>query len=178
MEVEANQFAALLLMPPPLWRRSLELLRDPSLEQVTDLAREYMVSKEAAARAFVEYHAESIAIVIARHGKIERIYRSFQRFPALCVDTGSDVPRSSLFHRLRPELGRASDMLETRTQFWLETEWGKPMPMLCEQVAFQQNGFAMILLWAEQLEEDDHEDNLTSAQRYKDRMARWGGHRS
>lgn len=178
MEVEANQFSALLLMPPPLWRKSLERFRDPSLDQINELSREYLVSKEAAARSFVDYHSESIAIVVARHGTIERIYRPLQRFPALCVEKGHKVPRSSLFHRLKPELGKASDLVEAQAQFWLETEWGRPIPQLCEQVAFQQNGYAMILLWAEQQdEEDDREDNLTSAQRYKDRMDKWNGHR-
>lgn len=176
METEANQFSALLLMPPPLWRKSLERFRDPSLDQITDLAREYVVSKEAAARGFVEYHAESIAIVVVKDGRIDRIYRPFQGFPALCVDKGHEVPRSSLYHRLRPDLRKASEMVEAKAEFWLETEWGKPVPNLCEQVAFQQNGFAMILLWADQLEEDnDREEYLTSAQRYKDRMARWSG---
>lgn len=52
MEVEANEFSALILMPPPMLRRAMAVFGDPDLNQVTTLARQFFVSKEAAARAY------------------------------------------------------------------------------------------------------------------------------
>jgi hypothetical protein len=49
------------------------------------------------------------------------------------------------------------------------------MPALTEQVMLQQNGFALILLWAERPEEDDEWDrdaDRTAKERYRDRLAR------
>jgi IrrE N-terminal-like domain len=54
MEVEANEFAALILMPPPLWRAELAKFRDPDLAQIVTLAGLFDVSKEAAARAYAQ----------------------------------------------------------------------------------------------------------------------------
>lgn len=56
MEVEANEFSSLILMPPPIWQKSLRKLRDPNIQQVYELARGYEVSKDAAARAYAQYH--------------------------------------------------------------------------------------------------------------------------
>ena len=74
MEVEANEFAALILMPPPRWRKEMEKFHDPDLAQVVTLAGQFDVSKEAAARAYAKYHEELVAVIVAKDGKIDKIY--------------------------------------------------------------------------------------------------------
>ncbi len=146
-EVEANEFASLILMPPPIWRRALSGFRQPDLSQVVKLARDFDVSKEAAARSYALYRDEPIAIVVAKDGAINKIYRKATGFPAFCVWNGSPVPQcSALFRRGASQI---SEFLETRAEQWLQSDWGKPLPVLSEQVLFQQEGFALLMLWAE-----------------------------
>jgi len=66
MEVEANEFAALILMPPPLWRAELAKFRDPDLAQIVTLAGLFDISKEAAARTYAQYNKEPVAVVVAK----------------------------------------------------------------------------------------------------------------
>src|SRR6266436_3220052 len=49
MEVEANRFASLILMPPPLLRPCLKQRRDPDVGHMAQLATEFEVSKQAMA---------------------------------------------------------------------------------------------------------------------------------
>ena len=76
MEVEANRFSALILMPPPLLRRYMGKFRDPNLTQVLAMHRDFDVSKDAAARAFATYHGENVAVMVLREGKVQRCYKS------------------------------------------------------------------------------------------------------
>jgi hypothetical protein len=178
MEVEANEFAALILMPPPMWRSAMAAYRDPDLRQVTELAAKFAVSKEAAARAYAQYHDEPLAIVVTQDGRVNRVYGNFAVFPRPCVRAGAPVPAGALLHRLPATPGTISAMVEARAEQWLESEWGKPLPALYEQVAIQREGFAMILLWAERAEEqDDGEDERTSKERLRDRQAAWPARR-
>src|SRR5208337_4599109 len=174
-EVEANEFASFILMPPPLWRGALKRLGDPDLAGVVQLAREFDVSKEAAARSYAMYHDEPIAIVVTKHGTINRIYRKPTGFPALCVGNGSSVPKCSAVFRDARMSDGATEFEETRAEHWLTSDWGKPFPALYEQVLRQQEGFALLMLWAEmpEEEENDPDEDRTAKQRYQDRQARW-----
>jgi len=55
-------------------RNYMSKLGDPDLTQVLAIHEDFDVSKDAAARAFAQYHDEPIAIVVACDGKILRIY--------------------------------------------------------------------------------------------------------
>jgi hypothetical protein len=60
----------------------------------------------------------------------------------------------------------------------INVERGKAAPKLYEQVMKQRDNFAMTMLWIETESENDEEDsdreeNLTSKQRYQDRMSRY-----
>jgi adenylate cyclase len=61
MEVEANRFSSLILMPPPALRTEIGRKSAPSLEHMLSLATKFDVSKDAMARAYAEYHSETIA---------------------------------------------------------------------------------------------------------------------
>lgn len=177
IEVQANEFSALLLMPPPIWRRETAKLGDPDLSQIVRLARDFGVSKEAAARTFAQYHDEPIAIVVAKEGRIDRVYRKATGFPFMCAHVGANIPSGSLYHRAPRQLDRPSAIEEARAELWLQSDWGKPLPGLYEQVQFQQNGYALIMLWAEIKAEDDEfdpDEDRTSKQRLADRQGRWG----
>lgn len=175
MEVEANEFASLILMPPPLWRTEMAKFGEPDVSQITALAKRFDVSKEAAARSYADYHEEKVAVVVVKQGAIDKVYRNFARFPKLAVQRGDAVPNSSLLHRVPGTIGLPSMLDEARPEAWLESEWGKPLPALYEQVLHQQNGYAMVLLWAEDAddEESDGWGEKTSRQRLQDQQTRW-----
>lgn len=176
-EVEANEFAALLLMPPRMWEREMASFRSPDLDQIREMKNRFSVSRDAAARQFATYHDQAVAIVVVKDGKVLRIYRNVSRFPKLRVDRGHAVPQGSLYHRAKKVLSTPSDIAEARAEQWLESEWGKPMPELFEQVVFQRDGHAQIMLWAEAVADDEYEDadeDRTSKQRLAARLDKYG----
>lgn len=176
MEFEANKFSALLLMPPPKLRATLGRLGDPNLAHVVTIANDYEVSKEPAARAYADYHDERIAVAVVKDGKILRVYRNISRFPKLSVANGSPVHRNSLLHYAAGRGEKLTDVKENGAELWLQSERGKRMPTLYEQVFFQQEGFALVMLWVEddaEEEEEDADENRTSKERLRHRQGNW-----
>ncbi len=147
VEAEANRFAAQLLMPPKRIRTSLRS-RQPDLAEVVRLAGEFGVSKEAMARSYAEAHRETLAVVIVRKGRIERIYRP-DEFPWIEPRWGDAVPDDSLAsdHRLAP--GMISEMEECEPETWLSFSGARKVEALSEQLLAQQGGYATVLLHAE-----------------------------
>ncbi|TXN74641.1 ImmA/IrrE family metallo-endopeptidase [Methylobacterium sp. WL8] len=156
-EVEANRFASLLLMPPHLLRGGMTAFREPDLQHVLALAREFAVGKETAARAYVQYHAERIAIVVAGNGRVQRCYRSLS-FPAIVCAVGSPVPKQSLFHNSSHQPSIPSDIAGCSPELWIDVKRDLHVPSLYEQVYLQQSGFAMILLRLEPVREESAEE--------------------
>ncbi|KQP03422.1 ImmA/IrrE family metallo-endopeptidase [Methylobacterium sp. Leaf93] len=166
-EVEANRFATLVLMPPHLLRGAMAAFREPNLQQVLTLARDFAVGKETAARAYVQYHPERIAIVVVGNGRVQRCYRSLS-FPDIICAGGSPVPLYSLYHSSshRPDI--ASDIAACSPDLWINVKRDLRAPALYEQVYLQQNGFAMILLRLEPVPEESAEERrLEEGWRYR-----------
>ena len=166
-EVEANRFAALMLMPPHLLRGAMAAFPEPNLQHVLALARDFAVGKEVAARAYVQYHPERIAIVVAGNGRVQRCYRSLS-FPAIVCAVGSPVPPHSLYHGgpHRPDI--ASDIAACSPDLWIDVRRDLRAPSLSEQVYRQQNGFAMIQLRLEPVPEESAEERrLEEGWRYR-----------
>lgn len=166
MEAEANRFSALILMPPPLLRPYLGRMGDPSITGLLTVSADFVVSKDAAARAYAQYHDEPVAMVVAKDGLIQRVYKN-TRFPKLGVSAGHPVPRRSAYHGAIGANLEMSPIVRADAGQWLESDWGRRLPDVYEQVLVQSHGFALIMLWAELADEDDEdeEENLTSAQR-------------
>jgi hypothetical protein len=176
MEVEANTFASLMLIPPPVIKKLIRETKHPDLGDISVFSRTFEVSKLAMALAYTNYHPSSIAIIIVQDGIIKRIYRNSSNFQyALGHLKNQKVPLGALFYRGDHKVGEPSDIAETCSELWLEQRRGKPLPVLYEQVYRQQQGFGMIMLWAEEVddEEYDEDENRTSAQRLANRRARY-----
>ncbi|MGU3359683.1 ImmA/IrrE family metallo-endopeptidase [Methylobacterium sp. M6A4_1b] len=156
-EVEANRFAALLLMPSHLMRGAMATFREPDLQHVLALARDFGVGKETAARAYVQYHPERIAIVVAGNGRVQRCYRSLS-FPDITCAVGSPVPAASLHHSGPRRPNVASEVAACSPDLWIDVRRDLRAPALSEQVYLQQSGFAMILLRLEPVPEDTAEE--------------------
>lgn len=157
MEVEANRFASLILIPPPALRNDLRNFAHADLKYVVSLAQRYDVSKEAMARAYATYHDETIAIVICKDGNILRAYRNVTRFPFIQPSYGQHVPKGSLYHLGQHAIGIASDFKECVPDIWINTD-DKRSTTLLEQVYAQQRGYALILLKLEAPSEDEEDE--------------------
>jgi Zn-dependent peptidase ImmA (M78 family) len=171
MEVEANRFASLILIPPPMLRHAVGK-QSPDLQQIVKLARDFKVSKEAMARAYAERHHEALAVVVVHNGKILRSYRDRMRFPFIQPAAGTQVPRGSLYHRGRQEHGVLGDFAEADPDDWIEVKRGERAPALYEQVYLQQQGYALILLHLVKHDEDDEEGERALEQSWEPRFRR------
>ena len=77
-----------MVMPPQLLRKAIAAFPEPTLQRVLALARDFGVGKKTAAWAYVQYHPEQIAIVVAGNGQMQRCYCSLS-FPAIICAVGS-----------------------------------------------------------------------------------------
>lgn len=146
IESEANRFAAHLLMPPKRIREFVGR-EGASLETLVAMASAFEVSKEAMARAFVDAHREPAAVVVARHGQVERCYRG-EDFPYLPLSKGDAIPVNTISAD-QPEVGVFSDAEEIEADEWLAEREAQRVLLMTEQVLGQANGYSLTLLLAE-----------------------------
>jgi Zn-dependent peptidase ImmA (M78 family) len=175
MEVEANRFSSLILMPPPALRIEIGKNSAPSLEHMLSLATKFDVSKDAMARAYAEYHSEMIAFVVVHDGKVVRSYRNKMRFPFITALRGKAVPERSLFYRKGLRIGVPSDVDTRLPENWIDVERGRQAPTMSEQVYLQSNGFALIMLWYEPADDPEYDEDgeRTAKERLKHRQSRF-----
>lgn len=157
MEVEANRFSALLLLPLPHFRKMIRKRSSADIRHIIELARDYDVSKEATARRYVEIHDEPCAVIVSRHGRVLRFYRG-QGFPFIDLKFNGPVPAKSLTARADLTEGVASDWNEADAALWLPSEPGRRLPVVYEQVLPQREGFRLTLLTIESADEEAQED--------------------
>jgi Zn-dependent peptidase ImmA (M78 family) len=162
MEVEANRFAALLLMPTPVFRRDMRRRKGAELEHVVELSDKYDTSREATARRYVDLHDEPIAAVVSHQGRIQRCHRH-KEFPFLETRNGSALPRDCPTSRIDKPVGTISNWDEVDAALWLPSERGRRLPTLYEQVLVQQDGYRLTLLSIETEDEEGYEETITEA---------------
>lgn len=156
MEVEANRFASLLLIPPQRLRGKLRQIRQPDITDIVPLASLFAVSKEALARAYVEYSREAVAIIVLRNGVVQRRYRNDRHFPWITVQAGNRVPNASLARAaLNP--GAVTAPTECDPELWFAERDSRQVEQLTEQVLSQRNGYALLVLHAIMRDEDENE---------------------
>lgn len=147
MEVQANEFAARLLIPLNKLRPYLRA--EPNLETIVSLAEQYKVSKDAMARTYAEQHDDPVAILVTQNGKYLRGYWDREKFPWLALRNGDPLPRAAAYFGSEATVGKFSDMDEADPDDWLADPEKANVLELREQVFWQAEGFAMILLEAE-----------------------------
>lgn len=138
-EREANRFAIELLAPSHLIKARLEHSAD--LQHVLALAHQLKISKEAAARRYVELHEECIAIAFSRDDRL-RYWVSNDGFPKTLISRDQQMPRLPQGTDAR----KPTDLHEINPSDWFAMlNDGQPYI----QTYYQQHGYAMSLLIVE-----------------------------
>jgi Zn-dependent peptidase ImmA (M78 family) len=154
-EVEANLFAAELLMPDRLVGPFLQAQGSPKVATILALHRDYGVSKEAAARRFVSLHREPCAVVFSLKGVVRGLSRGGE-FPFIGLRRDDAISPTSATKRFLGSTGDSSDQEEAVLQEWKIDAGGGS---LWEEVLVQQDGYRLTLLvWEPEDAETADED--------------------
>jgi len=142
-EAEANAFAIELLTPRS--RLKPMLRSSPDLENVLKIADEFDISKEAAARRYVQRHEDSIAVVFTKEGRFTYAERG-RAFPFIEVRQGEKCRIASV------GAGAISEIDEVDVSDWFARSQDA---QLTAQTLGQAQGYAITLLCAALPDEDD-----------------------
>ena len=157
-EGEANRFAIEILAPRV--RCKALVGGDPDIANILAVAQEFDISREAAARRYVELHGDCVAVLFSKERRLLYSVRS-EACTALSVRKGEILPLPPAPANSR----RLTEMASTDATAWLEHFGGE----LMLQTLFQSNGHAISLL---RLIPDDEEEETEIEDAY-DRFARF-----
>lgn len=156
MEVEANHFAAEILMPEASYKRQLRLAGgDVTIQAVCQLSDDFDVSKLAAARRLCDLNKDC-ALVLSCNGAIDHTWRG-QNFPYISLRNGQPVPRKSVTRSFGGGVGAHSDIRQVDPELWTTTECPRGLKFL-EQVLVQAKEYRLTMLVLDESEVEDEED--------------------
>ena len=145
MEIEANQFAAELLMPSERLSKYTNSSLIPDIEHIIEVSHRLDVSREASARRYVEIASVPMAVIFSQNGEI-RYFKKNSGFSWLSVNSGQQIPKESLTAKFYGDVRDISGIEEVAAHIWLEKSADIS---LGEQTLNQMNGYQMTLLSAE-----------------------------
>jgi Zn-dependent peptidase ImmA (M78 family) len=152
MELQANEFAAELLMPESLLKKFFRTRPGLDLDHIIQMSDWFNVSKEAACRRYIERLDEPAALIFSKDGVIKSI-RKGKAFPSLSVWVNQRLPSECISSTSTRPIGVVTDIHEVVGHVWLTKSAGVSLGV---QTLAQQNGFRLTLLTIETL--DHHED--------------------
>jgi len=144
-ESQANRFAIELLAPASRVEPFLNAI--PDLEQVIAISTDLDISKEAAARRYVELYERPIAVVFGRNGIVRYVDRA-PDFPFVSCRKGDPLPSC----QNAPDPSGLTGRIHSEPADWVAR---MPQSELLTQRLFQASGFSMTLLM---LDEDEKEE--------------------
>jgi len=153
MEVEANQFAAELLMPATLVEQFLLRHSGINIDHIRTMADRFLVSREAAARRYIGLHDEPAAVIFSKEGVI-RYAKKHRHFPSIDVWSRDPLPAPSASARSSLPVGEVSDWESVDGGIWLREPKGRKV---YEQTLAQKSGFRLTIITLEEIEDEDDE---------------------
>jgi Zn-dependent peptidase ImmA (M78 family) len=100
-EMQANRFAAGLLMPKPVFAPFVAGLGKPSIAHLPTIAAAFGVTLEAAASRYLDLSQAMCGFVFVKNGVV-RYARSSRSFPALAVRPGDPAPPHATDGKAKP----------------------------------------------------------------------------
>lgn len=152
MEVQANEFAANLLMPQSILAPQPFMTGSPEISRINALQQLCGVSKQAAARRYVELHGDDFAVVFSKDGRL--VYSSKTRdFPWIELRAGQPIYDRTLTRTFTGRDGDVSDQEEADPHHWLDEKSARRWE-LWEEVLVQAEGYRMTLLCGQPCSDD------------------------
>lgn len=154
IEVEANEFAAALVVPIPEYGAERKVLGSAcDVAHIRQLAEAFDVSQEVMAKIYVMNADEKAAIITSKNGVVQRVIPQ-PGFPFLGLRKGSPIPDASVTKCFSVTTANdpISELREVASHTWLEKRGN--VSAIYEQVFVQEEGWAMTLLLVDENEED------------------------
>ncbi len=159
IEIEANEFSNALLLPGPEYRQVRSALgSDVDIEHIVSLATTSGVSLEVLANTYVRTSRDLLAMIVSKDGAVRRVMAP-TGFPYMGLKKGMPVPPQSLtktFARMHSRR-TASVLSEVAADTWLDKSTADQT--VYEQVLVLANGYTMTLLYVDEREVDEDEDD-------------------
>lgn len=121
-------------MPTRVLTAELREIRRPEVTDIVRLANLFDVSKDALARAYVEFSREAVAVVVISSGRVSHHYRNERNFPWIAVSSGHRVPVDSCYHDVSCLPGMTTQVEECDPELWLGASGARKVEVLTEQV--------------------------------------------
>lgn len=144
-EAEANRFAIELLAPQQQIKTILKPHRYPDIEQILDLHKRFKISKEAAARRYIDCTDHSVAIIFGKEKAIRYVIKS-EDFPYVYLSSGESCPDHICEQVKDRKVGHVTDWYCVDPHYFLsKPDKARDKELFC-QTAIQENGFHISML--------------------------------
>lgn len=170
-EMQANRFAAGLLMPKPWFLDLVASLGKPVVTHVPTIAATYAVSLEAAAARYADLTQATCAFAFIKDGTL-RYTRPSRSFPEFAIKAGAAVPPALA-------LARPDDRIvwtPADPREWIALPRDARAPKLTMQVLSKANGFQLVMLFinaaAERRADEEAEKAATESPKFGRRPSR------
>jgi Zn-dependent peptidase ImmA (M78 family) len=156
-EIEANQFSVELLMPEKYFRKDIRVFGEPDISNILTIAQKFNMSIESTARRYVELSDYHCAIVFSRQGRV-RYHIKSESFPWLEPGKDCPIPTGSLSAVSSRSVGDTSQWEEVNSDIWISDDSKRYPEKVLEQTLLQQNDYRISLLFFEEIELDEDEE--------------------
>lgn len=144
-EVEANWFAATLLMPKYLMVDAIKG-KDPSFTTIDQITEDFGTSRIAAARRFVELTNQRVILIYSKQGKV--VWRSKSKAAKYHALAGESIPVDSWTFAANNGAGTPEGHQPCQPEVWLKENEYKATNELFEDVrVIDSLDATMTLLW-------------------------------
>lgn len=164
-EWEANRFAAELMLPKQQFVKRLGKVASPCLSHVQRLSNTFNMSVEATARRYLTLAGFPCCLVFSKNGIVTK---SPARSPDF-IHWPSVSPKQKV-----PAISTAAsqgvglcNFNEIPADEWLASDYRKIPDHVQEQTLFQDDGYAITLLWIEDTEDGDEHENVNEEMRWR-----------
>lgn len=155
-EWEANRFAAELMLPKQQFVKRLGKVAAPCLSHVQRLSDTFNMSVEATARRYLTLAGFQCCLVFSKDGVVTKPpARSHDFIHWPCISPKQKVPAISTAAFQGVGLG---DFNEIHGDEWLATDYRKVPDLIQEQTLYQEDGYAITMLWIEDVGFDEDEE--------------------
>lgn len=141
-EMQANRFAASLLMPKPSFVALVDSLGKPGVAHLPKIAAAYDVTLEAAASRYVDLTKEMCALLFVKGGVV-RYVRPSRSFPAVSIRVGDPAPPAIRTDGPTEKIA----WVPAEVRDWLVMSREVRPPRLMLQIFGKQSGLQLVMLF-------------------------------